>query len=270
MSSCPAQRPDPASPRHQLRPGNRVRLRAGRGRRPQALHVNRLLENPRLVERFQILCIPGGFSYGDDVAAGRILANQIRASPGRPAGRVQGRRQADPGHLQRLPGDDQVGHPARRRRRSWARPPRSPGTTRASTKTAGCGWASAARQCVFLAGIERMYLPVAHAEGKFVTRDAAVLEQLDAAGQLVLRYLPLTAGRRRAAVAAAVSRQSQRLDGRRGRACATRRGRVLGLMPHPERHIDPTQHPALDPRRGRPGRRRTAVVRQRGGVLPVI
>ena len=42
---------------------------------------------------------------------------------------------------------------------------------------------------VFLAGIERMYLPMAHAEGKFVARDAETLRQLDAAGQLVLRYV---------------------------------------------------------------------------------
>ena len=42
------------------------------------VHINRLLEAPRISADFQILCIPGGFSYGDDVAAGRILANQIR------------------------------------------------------------------------------------------------------------------------------------------------------------------------------------------------
>ena len=42
------------------------------------VHINRLLENPSLIGDYQILCIPGGFTYGDDVAAGRILANQIR------------------------------------------------------------------------------------------------------------------------------------------------------------------------------------------------
>ena len=42
---------------------------------------------------------------------------------------------------------------------------------------------------VFFNGIQRMYLPVAHAEGKFVARDEAVLRRLDAAGQLVLRYV---------------------------------------------------------------------------------
>ena len=84
-----------------------------------------------------------------------------------------------------------------------------------------------------------MYLPVAHAEGKFVARDDETLRHLDSAGQLVLRYV------------------SQQADGTgpvkfpdnpngsqadvAGVCDST--GRVLGLMPHPERHIDPTQHP---------------------------
>ena len=44
----------------------------------EIVHVNRWLEAPRLAEQFQILCLPGGFSYGDDVAAGRIFGNQLR------------------------------------------------------------------------------------------------------------------------------------------------------------------------------------------------
>ncbi len=48
------------------------------GGQPQLVHINRLLENPRLATDYQVLCLPGGFSYGDDIAAGRILANQIR------------------------------------------------------------------------------------------------------------------------------------------------------------------------------------------------
>ena len=48
------------------------------GGAPVPVHINRLLENPNLPLEFEILCIPGGFSYGDDIAAGRILANQIR------------------------------------------------------------------------------------------------------------------------------------------------------------------------------------------------
>ena len=41
------------------------------------VHINRLREQPALLQRFQILVVPGGFTYGDDVAAGKILANQL-------------------------------------------------------------------------------------------------------------------------------------------------------------------------------------------------
>jgi len=47
------------------------------GAHSELLHVNRLLEKPSSLEDFQIMAIPGGFSYGDDIAAGRIFANQI-------------------------------------------------------------------------------------------------------------------------------------------------------------------------------------------------
>src|SRR5947209_12016865 len=40
-------------------------------------HVNQLIQNPQLVDDFQLMVFQGGFSYGDDIAAGRILANQI-------------------------------------------------------------------------------------------------------------------------------------------------------------------------------------------------
>src|ERR1700750_3259967 len=45
---------------------------------PESWHVNRLLEEPARLADYQVLCIPGGFSYGDDIAAGRILGNQIQ------------------------------------------------------------------------------------------------------------------------------------------------------------------------------------------------
>ncbi|HVT29102.1 MAG TPA: phosphoribosylformylglycinamidine synthase subunit PurQ, partial [Lacipirellulaceae bacterium] len=45
---------------------------------PERWHVNRVLEAPARVADFQVLCIPGGFSYGDDVSAGRIFGNQLQ------------------------------------------------------------------------------------------------------------------------------------------------------------------------------------------------
>ena len=48
------------------------------GATAERIHINRIIENPASLDEYQILVIPGGFSYGDDVAAGKILANQLK------------------------------------------------------------------------------------------------------------------------------------------------------------------------------------------------
>src|SRR5690606_34257016 len=97
----------------------------------------------------------------------------------------------------------------------------------------------ASPKCVFFAGIDEMYLPVAHAEGKFVPRDERVLEQLEQDGQLVLLYTGATADSDgQVPYPANPNGSVANVAG----VCDTT-GRVCGLMPHPERHIDPTQHP---------------------------
>jgi len=50
------------------------------GATPTILHVNRLREKPALLREHQVLAIPGGFSYGDDVASGRIFANELMSA----------------------------------------------------------------------------------------------------------------------------------------------------------------------------------------------
>ena len=213
------------------------------GAKTETLHVNRLLDDPALLEQFQILCIPGGFSYGDDVAAGRILAVQMRHHL---AGRLAEFKAAGKLILGICNGfqviiksgvllDDE--------------PPLGPPATLTYNDSGKYEdrWVRLGirgRKCVFTAGIEEMYLPVAHGEGKFITRDAAVLRRLDAAEQLVLRYLPL----RRAGQDAASGSPLPFPDNPNGSTAdvagiCDSTGRVLGLMPHPERHIDPTQHP---------------------------
>ena len=90
--------------------------------------------------------------------------------------------------------------------------------------------------CVFLQGLESFELPVAHAEGRFATRSATDFARLDAAGQLPLRY--------------AGGSNPNGAEGDVAGACDPT-GRVFGLMPHPERFVVATQHPAwhgrLDP-----------------------
>src|SRR5439155_6805146 len=50
------------------------------GAAAEKVHINRIRQNPKLLKRYQILVIPGGFTYGDDVAAGKILTVQPRPS----------------------------------------------------------------------------------------------------------------------------------------------------------------------------------------------
>lgn len=222
-----------------------------------------------MLDRIQILCIPGGFCYGDDVAAGQILAVQMRRHL---AGRLADFKAAGKLVLGICNGfqviiksgillDDEP---------SSASGHRGPPATLANNDSGKYEdrWVRLGvvnDKCVFLRGIEQMYLPVAHGEGKFIARDAAALDRLEAAGQLPLRYLPLAEnGRRRrdsqhsvvrtqcsAAAANECLAAAEHLpfpDNPNGSIAdvagvCDATGRVLGLMPHPERHLDPTHHP---------------------------
>ncbi|HTU24272.1 MAG TPA: phosphoribosylformylglycinamidine synthase I [Pirellulales bacterium] len=205
------------------------------GGRPERHHVNRLLDEPKLLADFQILCLPGGFSYGDDIGAGRILGSQIEHrlaehfAQFKEAGKLilgicNGFQilmksgillpVADAGPPATLTWNDSGRFEAR-----WV-----------ELRTTGS-------HCVFFAGIDRIDLPIAHAEGKFVARDEPFLAGLEKAGQVTLRY-QAAGGDARGAYPA---NPNGSLSDVAGICDAT--GRVAGLMPHPERFVDATQHP---------------------------
>jgi phosphoribosylformylglycinamidine synthase len=97
---------------------------------------------------------------------------------------------------------------------------------------------------VFLIGIDQMELPVAHAEGKFVARDDAVFGRMENAGQMVLRYISRSGTTRLAGTVTQVpypANPNGAMGDVAGICDVT--GRILGLMPHPERFVDRTQHP---------------------------
>jgi phosphoribosylformylglycinamidine synthase len=192
----------------------------------EKIHINRLRENPSVLQRYQILGIPGGFTYGDDVAAGKILANQLahflsdairefRDAQKLILGVCNGFQallksglilppDEDDGPLATLTNNDPPGFQDR-----WIKLKSSPG------------------KCVFLNEVDEMLVPIAHGEGRFVCRKEWILKGLEQAGQIVLRYDGLNPNGSQGNVA--------------GLCDAT--GHVLGIMPHPERHVLPTQHP---------------------------
>jgi phosphoribosylformylglycinamidine synthase len=218
------------------------------GAKTRRLHINRVLEAPALLSEYQILCIPGGFSYGDDVAAGRILANQVRHHL---ADQLREFREAGKLILGVCNGF-QVLIKSGILLAADARHDSAATLTWNNSGKFEDRWVrleSRPGPCVFLEGIETMFLPVAHAEGKFVARDQDVLARLDAAGQLVLRYRPLgpqdPLGSQDPGLENRAVPYPDNPNGSMGDVAGVCdvTGRVLGLMPHPERHIERTQHP---------------------------
>ena len=140
------------------------------------LHVNALRREPQRLQDFHILALPGGFSYGDDLGAGKVLANELLATPAARHRAVPRRRQAHHRHLQRLPGAGQDRPAARHRALEAAghADVQRFGQVRGPLGPPAGARVRAARSC---GPGERIYLPVAHAEGKFIVEDEAVLEQ---------------------------------------------------------------------------------------------
>ncbi|MCS7166767.1 MAG: phosphoribosylformylglycinamidine synthase I [Gemmatales bacterium] len=218
------------------------------------VHINRLRENPRQLRDYQVLVIPGGFSYGDDVAAGKILANQLRYYLG--------------DELQRFRDDDKlilgicngfqallkaglIVPPARKPKHAVCLNPDFLGAKEDAVEVIPATlavnahgrfedrWVFLATQpgrCPFLAGYDRWQVPVAHGEGRFLCSDEATWQALERQGQIVLRYVDAE-GR-----LAGYPFNPNGSQGNVAGVCDVT-GRVLGLMPHPERHILPTQHP---------------------------
>jgi phosphoribosylformylglycinamidine synthase len=197
------------------------------------VHVRALGQRPALADDFQILCIPGGFSYGDDVASGRILALELRTRLADALVRFRDRGGLVLGICNGFQVLLQTGlllaDPATGR-------PRAALAHNASGRFVArwVGLRALPGHCAFLQGIGDLELPVAHGEGRFVTRSAADLAALEASGQLVLRYAGTAHGE-------PANPNGSALDV--AGAC-DETGRVLGLMPHPERFIEATQHPA--------------------------
>lgn len=201
-------------------------------------HVNRLIERPELLNDYQVLCIAGGFSYGDDLGAGRILAHQLRDALAESLLAFR-----DKGHcILGICNGFQV-----LLQTGLLIPDNFGAGAQASLTLNDSGhyedrWVNlrvATSNCVFLYGIDHLYLPVAHAEGKFVVTETSVLQRLQQAGCVALTYANPPAE------LAEPIEYPANPNGSMGHVAGLcdETGRVFGLMPHPERFLDRTQHP---------------------------
>lgn len=205
------------------------------GAKTETVHILELREKPHLLKSSQMLVLPGGFSYGDDVGAGKILAGQLRHFL---SDAVREFRDAEKLVLGICNGFQIL------LKAGLIVPPDQEGGDLATLAHNTNGrfedrWvhlAAGTNTSPFLKGVSRMYLPIAHGEGNFVCQKDWILKGLDQTNQVALRYVD-PAGK--------PSGPPYNPNGSQDDIAGLTdySGRVFGLMPHPERHILPTQHP---------------------------
>jgi phosphoribosylformylglycinamidine synthase len=212
------------------------------GARVETVHLHALVNDPARLERYGLIGFPGGFSYGDDIASGRIFAMRVRERL-YPALRAAIERQVPMiGVCNGFQVLVQVGLlPGPARGEPWPAD-RAPAQAVALSDNIQARfvdrWVGIRPEpgsvCVWTRGLDNagpgakdiMQLPVAHGEGRFVTSSPEVLKALEAGGQVALRY-------------------TDNYNGSQGAIAGIcdASGLIFGLMPHPERYLDWNRHP---------------------------
>jgi len=206
------------------------------GAEAERVHVNDLIDGRSKLSDHQILAFPGGFSYGDDIASGKVLANRVKMNLGEMiAGFVEsgGLILGVCNGFQVLVKYGLLGLDENKRNQTVT-------LTYNDSNRYEDRWVhlrTISNACVFTRGIDRLYLPVAHGEGKFFASETD-LESLFAGGQVALGYADAD-GR------PADGRYPENPNGSvfdiAGLSDPT--GRIFGLMPHPERFLHFTCQP---------------------------
>jgi len=208
------------------------------------LHVNRFIERPELLKDYQFLIVPGGFSYGDDLGAGKVLANELKTKlmphfrefvkAGKLVlGICNGFQILVKAGLLPDPFDSDSSQLTLANNDSGKFEDRWIHLKVSSTKSE------------FLKMEEVIELPIAHGEGKFLPRDTDAMRRWEQGGQLVLRYVD-PEGRD-----AGYPWNPNGSAGAVAGICDPT-GRVLGLMPLPERFQDAVNHPQWTRRNVKP------------------
>ena len=216
------------------------------GSQVESLHINALMKKKSALDDYQILAIPGGFTYGDDIASGKVLANELNNSLKSELSRFIKAGKLIIGICNGFQVLVKMGL--------------LPNTKNLSTRTnapieATLGlnnsgkfedrWIHLKKEkqiegkghCVWTKDLpEVIYLPVAHGEGKFIPKNKAVLKALEKNGQIVFRYASSDG-----TSTGYPGNPNGSIEDIAGITDAT--GRILGMMPHPERYVTYTQHP---------------------------
>lgn len=206
----------------------------------ERVHINRIIEGDVTLADFQIMAVPGGFSYGDDIASGKILANELKyrlgdrlkefALQGKPIiGICNGFQVLVKMGL--LPDPESFSQTTT--------------LTFNDSDRFECRWiylerirqAGATVKSLWASGLpDTIPLPVAHGEGKFAACDAKTLAELEKNNQVVFRYV--SPDGKTPAYPFNPNGAVNNIAG-----ICNAKGNIFGLMPHPERFIWRLQQP---------------------------
>lgn len=209
------------------------------GASPDIVHLNQLRAGERRWRDYHLLVVPGGFSYADALGAGKLLALDLNAyfadqvrefvAQGKPViGICNGFQALVKAGI--LPGLN-AEHGQRYATLAFN-----------ASGRFECRWVTlrpTSSKCVWTRGLNDLIdCPVAHGEGNFTLSDPGLLADLHISGQIALTYAHPDGSPAHGAYPANPNGSLADIAG-----ICNPAGNVLGLMPHPENHIHPFQHP---------------------------
>ena len=174
------------------------------GATAEQVHINDIISGKKKLADYDILTLPGGFSYGDYISAGTILANQLTRKLKKEMDKFVDSGKPVIGICNGIQELVKTGY--------------LPGTlTNNDSGRFECRW-------VKLTGIMEIDVPVAHGEGKYVA-DEKTLKELEENNQIIFRY--------------SQSSYPQNPNGSMKdiAGICSKDGKIIGIMPHPERNL---------------------------------
>ncbi|MDR2860580.1 MAG: phosphoribosylformylglycinamidine synthase I [Elusimicrobiota bacterium] len=209
----------------------------------QRVHINAVLSKKDKILEYDILVFPGGFSYGDDIASGKILANEVKNKLGENLQKFALSKRPIIGICNGFQVLVKMGLL-----------PDSQKFEQISTLSYNdsdkfeCRWiylntiknSNGESSCLWTKNIaDIISLPIAHGEGKFIPENAEVLANLEKNNQIVFKYCSRDG--LKPAYPLDPNGSTKQIAG-----ISNKDGNVFGLMPHPERYIFALQHPARE------------------------
>lgn len=189
------------------------------------VHLNDLVERPALLVNAQIAVVPGGFSYGDDTGSGKAYGNRLKQHLGEAIERFLARDTLMIGICNGFQITTSAGI--------------LPGALLTNDNARyTCRWVDleVVGESPWLKDMTRFSVPIAHGEGKYYA-PTATLARLKQEGAIALRYVEGETAKL-FDMPANPNGSLEDIAGITGYG-----GRVLGLMPHPERAVRFTQLP---------------------------